>query len=82
MAHGVTFPVHFNNSQFISGSRGLKTVEIFARRAVATLLGANLLRVDGGVLLELGTEFDLEHDPEKCAAVFRKDHAQTKDRAG
>jgi hypothetical protein len=20
---------------------------------------------------------DLEHDPEKCAAVFRKDHAQT-----
>jgi hypothetical protein len=22
--------------------------------------------------------FSLEHDPEKCAAVFRKDHAQTK----
>jgi len=22
-------------------------------------------------------EHNLEHDPEKCAAVFRKDHAQT-----
>jgi hypothetical protein len=21
---------------------------------------------------------EVEHDPEKCAAVFRKDHAQTK----
>jgi hypothetical protein len=23
-----------------------------------------------------------EHDPEKCAAVFRKDHAQTKGQSG
>jgi hypothetical protein len=23
---------------------------------------------------------DLEHDPEKCAAVFRKDHARSKER--
>ncbi|HLJ01441.1 MAG TPA: hypothetical protein VKT76_17150, partial [Bradyrhizobium sp.] len=24
------------------------------------------------------SDFALEHDPEKCEAVFRKDHAQTK----
>src|SRR3569623_370468 len=27
----------------------------------------------------LGFVNALEHDPEKCAAVFRKDHAQTKE---
>jgi hypothetical protein len=47
-----------------------------------------LVRLDGGktglmVQLASGPHVidvigSLEHDPEKCVAVFRKDHAQTK----
>jgi hypothetical protein len=33
----------------------------------------------GGLKISLAIGFlVLAHDPEKCAAVFRKDHAQTK----
>jgi hypothetical protein len=36
------------------------------------------VRLDRAVILFLET---LEHDPEKCVAVFRKDHAQSKDQS-
>jgi hypothetical protein len=34
--------------------------------------------VDTGSREENASKKYLEHDPEKCVAVFRKDHAQTK----